>query len=408
MPSGCSRRLDAVSSRGESRYEVPIGVEIAAQWAWRVVVIAVAAGGVFFLLRFFSEVTVPIAVALLGTALTIGAVDWLHRHGVPRLLATALVVVGMLVGFFGLLVLVGTQLASQFDDLRQSVIDGISQIQDWAKNGPLGLTDNQIGRYVDQVQDAIATFGQSGAVDRLAAVGTSLTHFVTGFFIALFAAFFFLYEGDRIWAFTVTLFPRAARRRVHSSGLEAWRNLTSFVRATVLVALVDAIGIALAAWILNVPLALAIGVLVFLGAFVPIIGALLSGMVAVLVALVAQGPITALIMLAAVIAVQQIESHVLQPFLMGHFVAVHPLAIIVAIAGGITVSGVVGALVAVPLVACLNGVVRHLAAEAGNPLQEDGLPDRPPEQARRAEAEAQEPADEADTVGPDHEPDSTP
>ena len=245
MPSGCSRRLDAVSSRGESRYEVPIGVEIAAQWAWRVVVIAVAAGGVFFLLRFFSEVTVPIAVALLGTALTIGAVDWLHRHGVPRLLATALVVVGMLVGFFGLLVLVGTQLASQFDDLRQSVIDGISQIQDWAKNGPLGLTDNQIGRYVDQVQDAIATFGQSGAVDRLAAVGTSLTHFVTGFFIALFAAFFFLYEGDRIWAFTVTLFPRAARRRVHSSGLEAWRNLTSFVRATVLVALVDAIGIAL-------------------------------------------------------------------------------------------------------------------------------------------------------------------
>ena len=150
--------------------------------------------------------------------------------------------------------------------------------------------------------------------------------------------------------------------------------------ATVLVALVDALGIAIAAWLLGVPLALAIGVLVFLGAFVPIIGALLSGLVAVLVALVAQGPIVALFMLAAVVAVQQLESHVLQPFLMGRFVAVHPLAIIIAIAAGITVSGIVGALVAVPLVACLNGIVRHLAAEAGAPLQEDGLPeDIPPD-----------------------------
>ncbi|MEH3033019.1 MAG: AI-2E family transporter [Aeromicrobium erythreum] len=364
-----------MSSRGgESRYEVPIGVEIAAQWSWRLVVIALAGAGVFLGLRFFSEVTVPIAVAILGTALTIGAVDWLDRKGLPRLLATFVVVIAMLVGFFGLLTIVGTSLAGQFDDLRTSVIDGISQVQNWAKNGPLGLTDSQIGAYVDRVQTSIASFGQAGLAERVAAVGTSLTHFVTGFFIALFAAFFFLYEGDRIWAFVVTLFPRAARAKVHTSGQEAWRNLTSFVRATVLVALVDAIGIAFAAWVLGVPLALAIGVLVFLGAFVPIVGALVSGLVAVLVALVAQGPITALIMLAAVIAVQQLESHVLQPFLMGHFVAVHPLAIIVAIAAGITVSGVVGALVAVPLVACLNGVVRHLAAEAGTPLEPDGLP----------------------------------
>ena len=151
---------------------------------------------------------------------------------------------------------------------------------------------------------------------------------------------------------------------MHTSGQTAWRSLTAFVRATVIVALTDAMGVAFAAWALGVPLTLAIGVLVFLGAFVPIIGALISGMVAVLVALVAQGPWTALFMLLAVIAVQQFESHVLQPFLMGAFVAVHPLAIIIAIAAGVVVAGVVGALIAVPLAACLNGVVRHLASTA--------------------------------------------
>lgn len=371
-----------------TRPEIPVGVEIATAWAWRLLVLGAAGYGLYWLLSFFSEVSVPIAVALLGTALTIGAVDFLERRGLPRLLATAIVVLTMLSLFFGLIALVGQQLSTQFYDLKAQVIEGISQIQDWSQNGPLGLSDSQLTRYVDQVQDAIRTFGETAAVDQLAAVGTTLTHFVTGFFIALFASFFFLYEGNRIWAFFVALFPQAAREKVHTSGETAWHSLTSFVRATVLVALTDAIGIAVAAWLLGVPLALAIGVLVFLGAFVPIIGALLSGLVAVLVALVAQGPIVALFMLAAVVAVQQLESHVLQPFLMGRFVAVHPLAIIIAIAAGITVSGIVGALVAVPLVACLNGIVRHLAAEAGAPLQEDGLPeDIPPDADTDAEPE---------------------
>lgn len=367
--------------RDESEQTVPVGVHIAAAWAWRLVVIGVAAFALFWLLGFFSDVTVPIAIALLGTALTIGGVDWLDRRGLPRVLATAIVVITMVLVFVGLLTLVGQQLATQFSDLRVQVVEGISTVQDWTQTGPLGLSDTQLDRYVERVQDAITTFGESSAVGGITAVGTTLTHLVTGFFIALFAAFFFLYEGDRIWAFVVTLFPRGVREKVHSSGGEAWTSLTGFVRATVLVAFVDAVGIGVSAWVLGVPLAFAIGVLVFLGAFIPVLGALLSGLVAVLVALVAQGPVTALIMLAAVVVVQQVESHILQPFLMGRIVAVHPLAIIVAIAAGVTVGGIVGALVAVPLVACANGVIRHLAAEAGAPLQEDGLPDDPPPDA---------------------------
>lgn len=145
----------------------------------------------------------------------------------------------------------------------------------------------------------------------------------------------------------------------------AWGQLTAFTRATILVALVDAVGITIVALVLRVPFAPAIGALVFLGAFVPIVGALASGMIAVLIALVAQGPITALLMLAGVIAVQQIESHVLQPFLLGRAVSVHPLAVILAITAGVVIAGIVGALVAVPVAAVVNAVVKHLTGSSG-------------------------------------------
>ncbi|AXT85807.1 AI-2E family transporter [Aeromicrobium sp. A1-2] len=349
--------------RATSRYQVPIGVEIATQWAWRILVIAAAAALGLFLLRFFSEITVPIAIALLGAALTIDAVNWLQSRGLPRLAATFVVVLMMLTAFFGALALVGQQLATQVTDLRANVVDGITQVQDWARTGPLKLSDSQIQDWIDSAKESISS-SDTSLLTRITEVGTTLTHVLAGFFIALFSAFFFLYEGGRIWAWIVALFPRGARAHVNSSGHTAWASLTAFVRATVIVAATDAMGIALGAWVLGVPLSLAIGVLVFLGAFVPIIGALLSGMVAVLVALVAQGPWTALFMLIVVIVVQQVEAHVLQPFLMGRLVAVHPLAIIFAIAAGVTVAGVVGALIAVPFAAVLNGVVRHLVSVA--------------------------------------------
>lgn len=342
---------------------MPPGVEVATQWAWRLLVIAAAGGVGIWLLRYFSEITVPVAIAILGTALTVEAVDWLQARGLPRILATFLVVIFMLAAFFGMLALVGQQLSTQVTDLRSNVVEGISQVQDWAKTGPLHLSDDQIQNLFDNAKESVGS-SDTSIVTRVTELGTTVTHVLAGFFIALFSAFFFLYDGQRIWGWVVALFPRIARDRVDSSGHMAWSSLTAFVRATVIVAFTDAVGIAFGAWVLNVPLTLAIGVLVFLGAFIPIIGALLSGMVAVLVALVAQGPWTALFMLIVVIAVQQIESHVLQPFLMGRLVAVHPLAIIFAIAAGVTVAGVVGALIAVPLAACLNGVVKHLVSVA--------------------------------------------
>ncbi|MFS0886120.1 AI-2E family transporter [Aeromicrobium sp. 179-A 4D2 NHS] len=357
-------------ARGTRRYEVPIGVEIAAAWAWRIVLIGGAAYLVLRFLAFFSEVTVPIAVGILLTALLIGAVDWLAKRRVPRILATFIVVIGLLIAVFGLFGLVGQQLSTQFDDLRESVVEGVNQLRDWARNGPLHLSDQQVTEWIQRARDA-GSASDGEVVSQATAVGTQIGHFVAGFFLALFTLFFLLYEGDRIWSWVVSLFPRRSRDRVHSSGRAAWGSLTAFVRATVMVALVDAIGIAAVALVLQVPLAAAIGVLVFLGAFIPIIGALLSGMVAVLVALVAHGPVTALLMLAGVVAVQQLESHVLQPFLMGHIVALHPLAILFAIAAGVVAAGIVGALLAVPAAACVNSIVRHLAE--GQTVQTDGV-----------------------------------
>jgi predicted PurR-regulated permease PerM len=230
------------------------------------------------------------------------------------------------------------------------------------KNGPLDASDSQINDAIGQMQDAVTT-GNEQIVGRVQDVGTTVTHIVAGFFIVLFSTFFFMADGRRIWAWVVRLFPRAARARVDESGRVAWLSLTQFVRATVLVALVDAIGIMVVAAILKVPFVMAIGVLVFLGGFVPMVGATVSGSVAVLVALVAQGPLVALIMLGGVIGVQQLEAHVLQPFLLGRMVAVHPLAVILSIAAGVYLAGIAGALVAVPLAASLNAVVGYLSNE---------------------------------------------
>jgi len=178
----------------------------------------------------------------------------------------------------------------------------------------------------------------------------------------LFTTYFLLCQGDQIWAWIVRLFPRAAREHVDGSGRAAWVSLTAFVRATVVVAFVDAVGITVIALVLKVPLAVPIGVLVFLGSFVPVIGATVSGSVAVLVALVAHGPLIALFMLIGVVAVQQLEAHVLQPFLLGRAVKLHPLAVILAVAAGVVAAGIVGALVAVPLAAMLNTIVKYLTS----------------------------------------------
>lgn len=343
---------------------------MAAAWAWRFIVLCGAAYVLIWLLARFAVITVPLAISLLVSALIYPAVRSLHKIGVPHKVASGVLVVGGLTTVVLLLTFVGQQISQGAVDLAAQVVQGISEIEDWLKNGPLNASDSQINEYLQSAREAISERAQNPEfVTQVTHFGTAIGHVVAGFFIVLFATYFLLADGDRIWAWFVRITPRAARDKVNSSGLVAWVSLTQFVRATVFVAMADSIGIMIGAAILQVPFVLAIGVLVFLGAFVPMIGATIAGSVAVLVALVAQGPWTALFMLGVVILVQQIEGHVLQPFLMGSFVSVHPLGVIVAIGCGVLVAGIVGALIAVPLAAAGNAVAQHLAG--GDDGEED-------------------------------------
>lgn len=313
-----------------------------------------------WLLLTLRVVVVPVLVAVLITALIVPVTNALTRLGMRRGGAAGLTLLGLVLLVLGLLALVGQQVAAGYAGLSRQLVRGLNEIKVWLIRGPLGLSERDINEAFNSVGELITTDQLTqGALQ----VGTTLGHIVAGLFLALFATYFLLYEGARIWAWVVRLFPRQARGRIDSSARHGWMSLTAFVRATVMVAAVDAVGIALVALVLGLPFVLPIGVLVFLASFVPIVGALVSGAVAVLLALVVKGPVIAVIMLGGVLLVQQAESHILQPFLMGHFVRIHPLAILMAISTGAYLAGIVGALFAVPLTAFINAVAFRLTKD---------------------------------------------
>lgn len=390
-----------------AQWSVPIGVRTASEWAWRGLIIGGAGVALLYLTSLLSEVVIPLLVALLLAALLQPVFTGLSRI-VPKGLAAGLTVLGTLAVVFGMLSFVGSQLTSQLDDMTSKVTDGIDQIRRWL-NTTFGITDTQLEGYIDQARDWLSS---GNLTDTATAAGLTATHIVAGFFLALFALFFFLYDGPVIWGWVVRLFPRGARERVHSSGLIAWTQLSSFTRATLVVAAVDAAGIGLGAAILGVPFASGIALLVFFGAFIPVVGAAISGTVAVLLALVALGPFQALVMLGIVIGVQQIESHLLQPFLVGRVMRIHPLAVILAIAAGIVLAGIIGGLIAVPTVAVLNAVGHHLL---DGPDSQDDVPPGgaktpdevlTPGQQAEARAEAQDLADRTEQASRERAPGS--
>jgi predicted PurR-regulated permease PerM len=237
----------------------------------------------------------------------------------------------------------------------------VQDIRVWLKEGPLQLTNAQLDGFGNAVQGWF-TQNRSKLTSSAVSTAAATLEALTGFFLVLFSLFFFLRDGRKIWRFFVSLTPPAIREPLAHSGQAAWGTLVSYVRATVIVAFIDAFGIGIWLWAWKVPSAFVfpLAALVFLFSFVPIIGATVSGIVAVLVAGVTVNWVTALIVLAGVIGVQQLEGHVLQPLIMGRAVAIHPLAVIAAIAGGLVLAGIIGALIAVPMVAMFNTGIRAL------------------------------------------------
>lgn len=355
-------------------------VRAAAAWSWRFLLIAAASAAALWVIGYFKVIVVSVAVALLLSVLLAPVARWLRRVLRFRRGAAAITsVLLLLAAVAGLVVLAGRSIVNGFGDLSDQASQGVDEALAWLSDGPLNVSTDQldqlIGQGRDQLSENVDTL-LSGALS----VTTTVGHVAAGALIALFCTFFFLLDGRTVWAWVVGLLPLSVRERVHQAGRRGIVTLSGYTRTQILVAFVDATGIGLGAAILGVPLAVPLATLVFVGSFIPIVGAIATGAVAVLVALVAKGWVVALIMLGVVLLVQQVEGHVLQPFLMGHAVSLHPVAVLLVVAAGSLAAGIVGALFAVPIAAVLNTVVLYLHGHDKFPQlgTDDHLELRPP------------------------------
>ncbi|WP_329019871.1 AI-2E family transporter [Streptomyces sp. NBC_01601] len=362
--------------RPDPAHAVPWGVRVAAEAGWRLLVLA---GTVWVLMRIISAVQLVVfafVVALLVTALLQPTVARLMRYGMPRGPSTALTAISgfLVIGLLGWFVT--WQVMENIDTLSSQLQNGIDDLRNWLLKSPFHVTDKQINQIAKNLREAVGA-----NTDQITSVGLEgvqvVVEALTGILLVFFSTLFLLYDGRRIWEWFLKLVPAAARPGVAGAGPRAWATLTAYVRGTVLVALIDAIFIGLGIYFLDVPMAVPLAVFIFLFSFIPLVGAVASGALAVVVALVTQGVFTALMTLVVVLAVQQIEGHVLQPFILGRAVRVHPLAVVLTVAAGGMVAGIGGAVVAVPLVAVTNTVVGYLRqySQQVHDVQEPGRPD---------------------------------
>lgn len=362
---------------------VPPALKIAAAYSWRILLVVAMVGVLVFLVITFRYILVPFLVAILVAALLVPFVNFLMRHRWPKWLAILVAMLTTIGVITGLIVLVVLQVRAGFPDLQDKSLAAYESFKDWLLTSPFQLSESDINGYLDELFAAIQR-DSSALVGGILSVGSTAGHVLAGVLLALFATLFILVDGRGIWSWFVRLFPRRSRPAVGGAGEAGWITLTTFVKVQIFVAFVDAVGIGAGAWILGLffggfPLVIPIAVAVFLGAFVPVVGALLTGALAVFVALVYLGPLPALIMLGIVLLVQQVEGHILQPLVMGTAVRVHPLAVVFAVAAGGFTAGIPGALFAVPTIAVLNVVVKYLAAgqwrTTPHPKLEDVIPD---------------------------------
>jgi len=339
---------------------LPAGIRLAAAWSWRLIVVAAGIAVLIFLVIQLRLIVIPLLVAVLVSALLVPLVGFLVRHRWPKGLAVASAMVGTLVLVAGLVTLASTQIAEGTVGLSERLATSFDNLKLFVAASPLQLSEAQISTYLQDgwqsLQNDSAVF-ISGALS----VGTTVGHLLTGLLLALFSLLFILIDGKTIWAWIVRFFPQRARAAVDGAGNAGWTTLGNFARVQILVASIDAVGIGVGAALLGVPMAIPIGILVFLGSFVPIIGAVATGSVAIIIALIFNNWAVALAMLGVVLLVQQVEGHVLQPLIMGTAVKVHPLAVVLVVAAGALLAGIPGALFAVPVAAVVNAMTSYIA-----------------------------------------------
>lgn len=353
--SSAATRREAVESA------IPVPVEIAGQWAWRILAVAgvlVLFGVVVINLK---DIVVPFMIAILISALLIPFQNYLRNRHWPRWLAVVVALVLAIAVIGGLIFLVVVQVKAGLPSLERRSVGAYDRFREFLKTSPLQVSNHQFNAYLAHIGATIQKDSSAIASGALS-VGTTGLHLLTGALVTLFSTIFLLIDGGGVWKWITRLFPRRARSAIDGAGKAGWLTLTTFVRVQIFVAAVDAVGVGLFAFFLGLPLAIPIAIVVFLASFIPVVGAIATGVIAVVIALVYVGPVQAVIMLGGVLLVHLLEAHILQPLVMGTAVKVHPLAVVLGVGAGSYVAGIPGALFAVPILATVNVMVTYVAS----------------------------------------------
>jgi putative heme transporter len=359
QPSDGSDFITLSTPHRDSRDAVIWPVRVAAAWSWRLLVLA---AGLYVVILLFSKihlVAFAFIVALFFTAVLNPVDKWLESLGLHKSAAASLVLLAGIVvfGLIGWFVVV--QITSHANTLGDQLTKVSEQIRDWLENGPFHLREADLNNFTNSITDTIKN-NQGKLVSGVVSTARTVFEVLGGLALSIFSTFFLLRDGDIIWRWVLHLMPAPARQQVDYAGRRGWFSLGGYVRGQVIIAFIHAVTITILLFILRIPLAPALGVLIFLGSFIPILGLTISGALCIGVALLEHGVGAAIIVAIAIIVLVQIEGHLLQPIIMSRAVHIHPLAVVLAVAAGTVIYGIVGALIAVPLVAFLNAFVRAL------------------------------------------------
>jgi predicted PurR-regulated permease PerM len=380
--------------------EVTWGIRVAAAWTWRLLVIGV---GIYVLGRIFVKIELvafSFVLALFFTAVLHPLEVFFRRVPGSRSVSSLLALLVGLAVLGGIGTFVTWQISTHSSELGDQLSNFVAQTRDWLHDGPLHLKSSDIDKMAENVTKAIKDHqGQliSGAIETV----RTLLEALGALLLILLSTFFLLRDGDQIWEWTVRLFPRAAHQRLDVAGRAGWRTLGGYMRGQVLIAVFHGVSVSIVLIILRVPLAAALGVLIFLGSFVPLLGLTVTGALCVAVALLEHGVTAAIVVAIAIIVLVQLEAHLLQPFIMSRSVEVHPLAIALSVLTGTLIAGIIGALLAVPFVAFLNSTVHALRATPALPVGDSGFPVEQKEEPLGDPVDAADPGDDRTHLEPD-------
>jgi putative heme transporter len=387
-------------------------VRVAAAWSWRLLVIGI---GLYVLGQIFNRIELvafSFILALFFTAVLHPLERLLRRIPGPRSVSALLALLIGLALLAGIGYFVTWQISTHSSQLAEQVSDFITKVRNWLHDGPLHLKSADLDKIATEVTNTIKSHqGQliSGAIATVQTVVESLGALL----LILLSTFFLLRDGEQIWAWTLRLFPRPAHERLDLAGRAGWRTLGGYMRGQVLIALFHGISVMIILFILRVPLAAALGVLIFLGSFIPLIGLTVTGALCVAVALLEHGATAGIVVGVAIVVLVQLEAHLLQPLIMSRSVEVHPLAIALSVVTGTILAGIVGALLAVPLVAFLNSTIHALRdtpalpiGDSGFPVTQRGSPGGEPQDMAKPpqSAESAKSAESAEEPGSDDQP----